>query len=81
MAPSLQIPHPDFSKRRKQKADLRGGPDAVSVLPKLMGLTDTGITVAPDFGAKMAIIKNAADLFSRLVMKARRWGSSLPGGA
>ena len=50
------------------------------VLPKLIGLTDTGITVAPDFGAKMAIIKNAADLFSRLgyespqvgIMAARR---------
>jgi phosphate butyryltransferase len=50
------------------------------VLPKLIGLTDTGITVAPDFGAKMEIIRHAVDLFSRLgyqspqvgIMAARR---------
>ncbi len=35
-------------------------------LPKLIGLTDTGITVAPDFSAKMEIIRNAVYLLSRL---------------
>jgi len=36
------------------------------VLPKFIGLVDPGITVAPDFHAKMAIIQNAVDLFSHL---------------
>jgi len=36
------------------------------LLPKLIALTDTGLTVAPDFRAKMEIIKNAVTLFSRL---------------
>ena len=36
------------------------------VLPKLIGLTDTGITIAPDFRAKIEIIRNAVDLFSHL---------------
>lgn len=44
------------------------------VLPKLIGLTDTGITVAPDFGAKMEIIRHAVTLFSRLGYPSPRVG-------
>lgn len=35
-------------------------------LPKLIGLTDTGLAVAPDFKAKIEIIKNALELFYKL---------------
>lgn len=44
------------------------------ILPKLIGLTDTGITVAPDFGAKMEIIRHAVKLFSRLGYPSPRVG-------
>ncbi len=36
------------------------------LLPKFIGLTDPGITVAPDFDAKIKIIQNAVNLFSHL---------------
>lgn len=35
------------------------------VLPKLIAVTDAGLTVAPDFRDKMDIIEDAVDLFSR----------------
>jgi len=34
--------------------------------PKLIGMTDPGVTVAPDFDAKLGIVRNAVDLFSHL---------------
>ncbi|MBP8985251.1 MAG: hypothetical protein KBG12_05815 [Syntrophobacterales bacterium] len=37
-----------------------------AVLPKFIAITDPGLAVAPDFAAKMEIIKNAVNLLSRL---------------
>lgn len=50
-------------------------------LSKLIGLTDPGINIAPDFKAKTGIIKNAIDLFHHFgyecpqvgIIAARRW--------
>jgi len=54
------------SKRERKKQICVVALMQFPVLPKLIGLTDTGITVAPDFRAKIEIIKHAMDLFSRL---------------
>ena len=36
------------------------------VLPKLIGMTDGGVAIAPDYQSKIEIIRNTVDLFSHL---------------
>ncbi len=54
------------SKKGRKKQICAVGLMQFRPLPKLIGVADIAITVAPDFSAKMGILKNAMFMFSRL---------------